>query len=273
MDFQTNSGSYVLRREQGDPSSMSAVPTTTSATSALATPTSTSNTDGGNNGLTGSPPLIVAFLAVGLFMAAMLTIFGWRRMVFGRGFVIQSIERDRFFAVSEYFGEKPELWDLWSRSPVGNMDQLEWEQVMVSQSSTFIPYYKYVNHSRVCNFVQPLSASVRQPENNLPNDPDSQAAVIHNTRSRIPSHIRSIGQQIRRTAKLAGDRNSDTGPAASRTLQVAVAIVMPSTYRHAHELINEGVSSPETQTHKPHDADPLEYSLGLMEMPWHSDEG
>jgi hypothetical protein len=142
MDFQTNSGSYVLRREQGDPSSASTVPTTTDA---HATPTSTSNADDGNNGglgVTGSPPLIVAFLAVGLFMAAMLTIFGWRRMVFGRGFVIQPIERDRFFAMSEYFGEEPELWDLWSRSPVGSMDQLEWKQVMVSQLSTVILYYR-----------------------------------------------------------------------------------------------------------------------------------
>jgi hypothetical protein len=141
MDFQTNSGSYVLRREQGDPSSASTVPTTTDA---QVTPTSTSNADDSNNGLgvTGSPPLIVAFLAVGLFMAAMLTIFGWRRMVFGRGFVIQPIERDRFFAMSEYFGEEPELWDLWSRSPVGSMDQLEWKQVMVSQLSTVILYYR-----------------------------------------------------------------------------------------------------------------------------------
>ena len=120
--------------------------------------------------------------------------------------------------------------------------------------------------------VQPLSASIKQSEKNLPNDTDSQATDIH-THSRIPSHLRSIRQQIRRTAKLTGDRNSDTGPAASRTLQVAVAIVMPSTYRHGHKLMDEGLSSPETQTHKPHDADPLEYSLGLMEMPWHSDEG
>lgn len=54
---------------------------------------------------------------------------------------------------------------------------------------------------------------------------------------------------------------------------MAVAIVMPSTYRHGHELMNEGLSSPEIQTPALHDADPLEYSLGLMEMPWHSDEG
>lgn len=144
MDFQTNNGLYVLRREQGDPSTTSTVPTTTSG--AHATSTSTSNAGDGNNGqglgVTGSPPLIVAFLAVGLFMAAMITIFGWRRMVFGRGFVIQPIERDRFFAMSEYFGEKPELWDLWSRSPVGSTDQLEWKQVMVSQLSTVILYYR-----------------------------------------------------------------------------------------------------------------------------------
>jgi hypothetical protein len=144
MDFQTNNGLYVLRREQGDPSTTSTVPTTTSG--AHATSTSTSNAGDGDNGqglgVTGSPPLIVAFLAVGLFMAAMITIFGWRRMVFGRGFVIQPIERDRFFAMSEYFGEKPELWDLWSRSPVGSTDQLEWKQVMVSQLSTVILYYR-----------------------------------------------------------------------------------------------------------------------------------
>jgi hypothetical protein len=85
--------------------------------------------------------LIVAFLAVGLFIAAILTIFGWRRMVFGRGFVMRPIEGDTaFFAMSEHFGEKPKLWDLWSHPPVGSMDQLEWEQIMVSQLSTVITY-------------------------------------------------------------------------------------------------------------------------------------
>jgi len=128
MHLHTSNGPYVIQREQGDPSTASVA----TPTSAHPAPTNSSSTAQGI-GVTGSPPLIVAFLAVGLFMAAMLTIFGWRRMVFGRGIVLQPIEREDFLnPMSSYFGEKPELWDLWSRSPVGSKDQLEWERIMVS---------------------------------------------------------------------------------------------------------------------------------------------
>jgi hypothetical protein len=54
---------------------------------------------------------------------------------------------------------------------------------------------------------------------------------------------------------------------------VAVAIAMPSANKHQPKSMNERSSGPEAPTHKAHDADPFEYSLGLMEMPWHSDEG
>lgn len=224
MALHRNSGPNVFQRDTASPSS-----TTTSAAA-------TSSSSNGNEGLsiTGSPPLIVAFLAVGLFMAAMLTIFGWRRMVFGR-FLLQPTVVDGFYAprMAESYGEKPELWDLWTEPSVGINEQLTWERIM------------------------PFSASIKQSE--------------EDTHLRNPSQLQSIQQQIRRHTRSA--KATDDGSTQSRTLQVAVAIAMPSPHTLERESTNEGPTSADTHTHEHNDARPtLDYSLGLMEMPWHSEE-
>jgi hypothetical protein len=78
--------------------------------------------------------LIVAFLAVGVFLAAMLTIFGWRRIVLVRGVVVQPMERDGFNTLgnAENLGERTGLWDLWTHPSAGSNEQLKWERIMVS---------------------------------------------------------------------------------------------------------------------------------------------
>lgn len=251
MALHTNTGLNIFQREQGDPTSTS----TTTGTSATATSTGASgNGDNSDQNLsvTGSPPLIVAFLAVGLFLAAMLTIFGWRRMVFGRGFIMQPVGRMgragwEFERQPEYFGEEPKLWDLWSHPSADSKGPLNWEQMM------------------------PISANIKRSEEIPSNEAGSRATDIH-AHYGIPSQLRSIGRHIHRHAKPAGDRNADVRSTESQTLQVAVAIAMPSIHTHEHNSKNEGPSnSPDIQSHEPNDADPLQYSLGLVEMPWHSE--
>jgi len=219
-------------------------PQSPSSTTASAAATTTNNGNGNDQGLniTGSPPLIVAFLAVGLFMAAMLTIFGWRRVVFGR-FLIQPIGGEGFHAprmAESFYGEKPELWDLWTQSTVGSNERLKWEQ------------------------IAPLSASIKQS-----GDDSDEARLAH---LRMPSQLQSIQQHIRRhtrAARSADDQKPSAASAQGRKLQVAVAIAMPSPHRH-DESTSEGPTSTDPHTHEHHDADPFIYSLGLMEMPWHS---
>jgi hypothetical protein len=132
MASLTNNGPHLFRREQGSPS-------TTSTVHVVATASSTPSSNDNNQGLsvTGSPPLIVAFLAVGLFLAAMLTIFGWRRVAFGRGFATHPIGRGGFHAEmkTESFGRRPELWDLWTQPCSDSKEQLEWDRMLASRST------------------------------------------------------------------------------------------------------------------------------------------
>jgi len=169
-------------------------------------------------------------------------------VVFGRGFVLQPIVGDVFHAprTGEYsYREKPELWDLWTELPVVGKEQLKWERIM------------------------PFSASIKGEPFEV-----AQASDIH-THPRIPSQLQTIRQHIRRhmKPKLADKQKVTAGSTQNRTLEVAVAIAMPSPHKRERELTNEGPTSDDTHTHEPHDAELLEYSLGLLEMPWHSEEG
>lgn len=245
MPLHVNSGPDVFQRNLGS-----------QATSSTVSPTGTStifaaSTDGGSSGaLTpgGSPPLIVAFLAIGLLMAAMIAVFGWRRMTYGRGI---GVHLGRGGGVGplkslEEFGEKPILWDLWTQRPVGHHDdELKWDGIM------------------------PLSASIKkQLEDEETHD---------GTHSRIPAQHDNIRQHFRnptRVRKTAAGNSKTEAP----TLQVAIAIAMPSSRKREHEWTHEGTSSTDDTSnhiHKPCDDDDnmLGYSLGLMDIPWHSKEG
>lgn len=73
----------------------------------------------------GSPPLILAFLAIGLFSAAMIVVFGWRRIQFGR-FIIGGPQPSPFRDASKttfVLPQKPKLWEMW------NSDEVTWRQV------------------------------------------------------------------------------------------------------------------------------------------------
>jgi hypothetical protein len=74
---------------------------------------------------TGSPPIIVAFLAVGLFVAGMLSVRFWR-LNRARG----TIQEARSVAAGgRVVGEKPVLWDLWLDEPIKS--RARWGDIMV----------------------------------------------------------------------------------------------------------------------------------------------
>ncbi|KAK7462810.1 hypothetical protein VKT23_007390 [Stygiomarasmius scandens] len=104
----------------------------TTSSSPSPSPTNTNNDGNGvdNNSFFtpgSSPPLILAFLAIGLFSAAMVAVFGWRRVHFGRAttpfLMMDPLGRQVGGATLNGrrrpvdYGEPPKLWDLWTESP------------------------------------------------------------------------------------------------------------------------------------------------------------
>jgi hypothetical protein len=92
----------------------------------------------------GSPPLILACLAIGIFSAALISVFGWRRMQIARGITPPAIDgtgvfgRHGFDAWSNMrerpgIGDKPVMWEVWTdrNARVTNVDYGCWDQVMV----------------------------------------------------------------------------------------------------------------------------------------------
>ncbi|KAJ7778585.1 hypothetical protein DFH07DRAFT_950601 [Mycena maculata] len=174
--------------------------------SSTSTPSSTgsapdpSNTDSDSSdqgfSLSGSPPLIIAFLAVGFFGAAMIAFFGWRRAVFMRTRWEDPTDPPR-----PEFGETPKLWDIWCpRERAQDSDTREWRD------------------------IQPLAATVwdNTPSPVLLNNGTAQSDTI------LAAAFAHLRRRYRRHNRSDDDIALDTklGPPLVR-LQVAVTIAMP----------------------------------------------
>ncbi|KAG6377466.1 hypothetical protein JVT61DRAFT_15272 [Boletus reticuloceps] len=111
----------------------SLIPTTTFA-SASSTPTNSGDGDAPIPNLfsaKGSPPLIVACLAIGVFVILMFCVFSWRRMSESRRARDQpttTIQGPK----SAVPGQRPILWDAWTAPQVWEKSRVEsraWENV------------------------------------------------------------------------------------------------------------------------------------------------
>lgn len=144
------------------PSSSSA-----SGTGIQSTSTATAGHANGQNGAffspAGSPPLVLAFLAMlaffhghyildfrltytldcllysGLFAAGMIAVFGWRRIRFGRAWAAADVGGGAAATRRKQqlnIGEKPKLWDLWidiDHTTGKSMErEVKWDSIMVS---------------------------------------------------------------------------------------------------------------------------------------------
>lgn len=81
----------------------------------------------------GSPTLVVAFLVIGLAMVTMGALFGWKRMRRER-LLVQPVRPARVRPGRKpiVLGEKPALWDMWTRREEVMID-LKWENLTVRQ--------------------------------------------------------------------------------------------------------------------------------------------
>lgn len=107
-----------------------------------------------NTSPVGSPPLILGFLAVGIFFAAMIAVFGWRRVHFGREPPswrnLGGIRVRRFDGPTPSVGrsgvvgltgdsklERPKLWEVWTDQSTKSdgVDYGFWDNIMVGTRS------------------------------------------------------------------------------------------------------------------------------------------
>lgn len=117
--------------------SQTLIPTNTLA-SGSSTPTNGSN-NGGDIiydlfGSSGSPALIVTFLAIGLFVVAMTGVFGWRRFLRPQGLDTQLVTRPNSSRKSISLGKRPMFWDVWADLKIPEKSPIEamgWENIMV----------------------------------------------------------------------------------------------------------------------------------------------
>ncbi|KAG2154216.1 uncharacterized protein EDB93DRAFT_1102361 [Suillus bovinus] len=86
-----------------------------------------------------SPSLVVAFLTIGLFLVIMAVLFGWRRLHRGR-LLVQPARpaRVRPRKKPTVLGEKPTLWDMWTRREEVMID-LKWENITPFCAMVFCP--------------------------------------------------------------------------------------------------------------------------------------
>ncbi|KAF9460034.1 hypothetical protein BDZ94DRAFT_1311893 [Collybia nuda] len=171
-----------------------------------------------------SPPLILAFLAIGLFTISMAAVFGWRRIQLGRGVLpplyggdeIEFGERAR-----RGHGEKPKLWDLWTDMRVpGRERDISWDTIMPVA---------------VMDIPDPPMTHVPRPSS------------AHNGSARY--RLWSL-----RPVRVESDVKAEPVPPSYTRLQVAVAIAMPSPHSHEYHMDNE---------HQPVEKAQVDYMIGL----------
>lgn len=115
---------------------------TSSQTSTSPQHSNTSNSDNNNQMMNniyhanGSPTLVVAFMVIGLSMATMAVLFAWRKMHRER-VVVQPAMRPTWARPGRKpiaLGEKPALWNMWTRREEEVAIDLKWESITVRQA-------------------------------------------------------------------------------------------------------------------------------------------
>ncbi|KAH0826592.1 hypothetical protein J3R83DRAFT_4950 [Lanmaoa asiatica] len=209
----------------------------------------------------GSPPLIVAFLAIGLFVVAMIGVFGWRRLMRSRGLVNQPIIPNRR-RKSISLGKKPMLWDMWADTNVPEKSPTEvtrWENItpMAVISSFSIPSVQPPP-------VEPLSPPIRSR--------DSGGGMFYRMLQSLlfavkrfyfpgppppPPPSQPVEKEVVSSTSHALDE-IEWGDASS--LQVSVIITLPTQRR-----CGSGTSGEDTD---PEGMELGEFCIGMMDVPW-----
>lgn len=207
----------------------------------------------------GSPPLILAFLAIGLFSAALIFVFGWRRLQLSRGwrFTVVTVNHNRSVvelptSTINVDSVVPKLWDI------RNEGKLTWGK---DEGNV-----KWVN-------LMPLSAtevlalpttgeSIIEPPHPRPLD-----SFLHT----IPTLNRFNSRRNNRPSLSRHDsekKESEADDKVKVTMQVAVTIVLPSPQYPIH--IKNRNNDKHHKEGKNMDRQQItDYCIGMYECSWH----
>ncbi|KAF7360588.1 hypothetical protein MVEN_00790200 [Mycena venus] len=204
-------------------------PSSTSAVSSAPASSPSDPADAGGFSLSASPPLILAFLAVGMFAISMVVFFGWRRIAAGR--VAWVVPPDNIS-----IGETPKLWDVWSpRERAQEAVTAEWHN------------------------IQPLAATVWDHTPPLPVPVNNDTHRHHSLAAEALAHLRRRYRR-RRASQDDVALEAKLNPVDPLVrLQVAVTIAMPCP---------DFTGTASRTEPDDDDEQPLEYSIGLYETPW-----
>lgn len=218
-------------------------------------------------GANGSPTLVVAFLVIGLLTVVMAALFGWRKMNRGR-LLVQPIRPTRVRPGKKQIvlGEKPTLWDMWTRREEEVTINLKWENITPFCATLFCPVeepprpvlMKAIepqprNPSRASSLMTRMSA-VRQhfrstsPLPPPPPPPEPQARELDDMSERPESRVPSL-----------------TGTEGSSVV-MAFTIAMPSPSRKRDNAASSGASDRASTPELFHDTELGEYCIGSVEV-------
>ncbi|RDB28001.1 hypothetical protein Hypma_002195 [Hypsizygus marmoreus] len=196
-----------------------------------------------------SPPLILAFLAIGLFAVSMIAIFAWRRIQYARGVGVQepwAFEGDRW---SVDLSDTPKLWDMWTDRTMRQTQR-----------------HNADNDASWENITPVAVMAISEKDYVAASDAEAVPRITS-----FPMQYRRWTPRPRPTALRPTEKADDTQPLPdsndARRLQVAVAIAMPSQTRRSPPRNREsGAGSDDGD-------DRLEYCLGLYHCAWTHENG
>ncbi|KDR80198.1 hypothetical protein GALMADRAFT_242481 [Galerina marginata CBS 339.88] len=200
----------------------------------------------------GSPPLILAFLSIGLFAAAMIVVFGWRRIQFGRNSWTLGTQPNGEGATGAMLLNKPQLWDLW------NKEDTSWNQVAGKEKGGHGAELQWGN-------IMPLTATMVTEvtgENVKPLSPPSLRRDLLHPRLQL---FRAWPERWRRPKHRERRKSFDESPPS--TLQVGVAILMPSPQYPVYVKKPTNIEHDE-QGRRRERKEITDYSIGMYECTW-----
>ncbi|TFK32338.1 hypothetical protein BDQ12DRAFT_739449 [Crucibulum laeve] len=237
--------------------------------SSASTPAET-GTPSPDNGTSGSPaespPLILAFLAIGLFSAVMIVVFGWRRIHFaGSGRWGLYAPSSAVVEITDRFGKRPKLWDLWTEPSASKQlasrrfSEVEsWENIMPI-SATRIKEDSRNRKAESTLFPPTASTELRRTDRPNSHFSPRNFPFMHSGRPTLLECRNGVEEE-----KLSREVS---------TMQVAVAIALPRRAVSTRPADIHDALHPLSQAVESDDRKGKEYCIGLYHCPWQDEVG
>lgn len=242
---------------------------TSSQASTSLQPSSTSDSNTNNQMINntfsanGSPTLVVAFLAIGLFTVVMAAMFGWRKMNRGR-LSVQPIRppRDRPGKKPIVLGEKPTLWDMWTRREEEEATiNLEWENITPFCATLFCPIEEP---------PQPVLTKAIEPQpQNPPRSLTRMSAFrqyFQPTSLPPPPPLEPQARELDDMSERPGSSVPSLTGTEGSSVVMAFTIAMPSPCRKRDNATSSGASDRASTPELLRDTELGEYCIGSVEV-------